>query len=326
MANEQLGFLDSLTKIFHREGEEPGADAPDSGGEDRLLQLGKSFEAAVGELRERVEELSAEPGGTSPRGRGNKRKNHEAERQKRMVDIHLRIRGEIEQMHAQLGTGLKADDLDRIATELEELEPLVAEGRTSYELLHRARFAIAEKLREEAGELAVDRLRALLERASMDWPDPIRHDPGASEEQLERFRQRRLDETREVFLAAGFQRTAQRSMGIVTGWGSDYPDPSSRLWQEAVLEGVAAGIRGQLIHAFLELIRRDRDQLIAAIEDLIGKDVEELHRLLDAGADSIPEANKVVARALQAADGVVPELVWKHVCEQEARARGEWRD
>jgi len=321
-----LGFLDSLTRIFRTRAEGSEAEAPETTEDARLEALGSSFEAAVGELREKVEALRAGPGALHARGRDATPGDREAARERRMAEIHLRIRGEIEQMHAQLGTGLKAGDLDAITAELEELEPLVAEGRESHELLPRVRFAIGEKIRQEAGELAVARLRALLERAAMTWPDPTRHDPGATEEQVERSRRRRLDETREAFLAEGFLRTAQRAVGIVSGWGSNYPDPGSRLWQEAVLEGVAAGIRGQLIQAFLEVMRRDRDLVIAGVEELIGKEVAELHRVLGGGVDSIPEANRVVARALQAVDRVVPELAWKHICEQEPRARGEWPD
>ncbi len=325
MAEEKPAFLDGLTRIFRRrdEGREP--EAPESSGDDRLQQLVRSFDSAVSAIWERVEDLRAEAGEATLRAGKAKRRDPEAERRKRLADIHMRIRGEIEQMHAQLGTGLKADDLDAIIDELEGLEPLVNEGRNSYELLPRVRFAIVEKLREESGRLAVTRIRALLERASMSWPDPIRAHPRATAEEIERARRRRLAETRQSFMGEGCRRTAQRSVGVVTGWGSDYPDPGSSLWQEAVLEGVAAGIRGDLIRAFYATIRRDRDQLITPVEELLGNEVDELHRL-GAEVDSIRQANRVVARALQAATEAVPELAWRHVCEQDPRARGEWSD
>jgi hypothetical protein len=33
-----------------------------------------------------------------------------------------------------------------------------------------------------------------------------------------------------------------------------------------------------------------------------------------------------MASALQVVDIVVPEVAWKHVCGEEPRARGEWKD
>jgi len=323
-----IGFLDSLTRIFRgREQESPEADSSEEAVDDRLEALGTSFDAAVGELREKVETLRAGSGGGSGVARpGAKREEPEAARQRRMVEIHLRIRGDIDQMHEQLGTGLKPDDLDAIIDGLQELEQLVSAGRSSHELIPRVRHAIGERLRVEAGELAVERLRGLLSQADMSWPDPTHYRTSATEEEIERSRRRRLAETREVFMGQGFERTAQRAVGIISGWGSDYPDPGTPLWQECVLEGVAAGIRGQLAHSFLEVLRRDRELVIADVEQLIGKEVAELRRVLGEGVSSIPDANRVAASALQAIDVVVPEAAWKHLCEHSPRARGEWSD
>jgi hypothetical protein len=329
-SKETLGFLDSLARIFRGRDEEDGPEPARESGDMRLETLGASFESAVGELQEKVEALRARssgpPGAARATRRGAKREDPEAARQRRIVETHLRIRGDIEQMHAQLGTGLNGDDLDEITAELEELELLVSGGRNSHELIPRVRHAIGERLRTESGKLAVERLRALLERAAMPWPDPTHYRPSATEEEVERSRRRRLAETREVFLGQGFLRTAERAVGIVSGWGSDYPDADTPLWQECVLQGVAAGIRGQLARAFLEVLRRDRELVIASVEELIGKEVAELRRALGDGVSSIPDANRVVAGALQAIDVVVPEAAWKHVCEQEPRARGEWND
>ena len=57
----------------------------------------------------------------------------------------------------------------------------------------------------------------------------------------------------------------------MTAWGSDYPDQGSPLWEETVLAGVAAGMRGQLVRDFVELLRRDREALLRRIEDARGE-------------------------------------------------------
>jgi hypothetical protein len=325
-ASERLGFLDSLTRIFRGQKETGEPEPVAETGDARLEALGTSFDTAIGEFREKIEEQRVEPGVVRAVRRSAKPEDREKAREKRMADIRLRIRGDIEQMHTQLGTGLKGVDLDEVIGVLEELEQFVSRGRSSHELVPRVRHAIAERLRTEAGELAVERLRALLERAAMSWPDPTHYSPSATDEAIERSLRRRLAETREAFLGQGFSRTAQTAVGIVTTWGADYPDPGSPLWNECVLEGVAAGMRGQLAQAFLEVLRQDRELLIAAIEDMIGKEVAELHRVVDDGVTSIHDASRVMASALQVVDIVVPEVAWKHVCGEEPRARGEWKD
>lgn len=325
-ASEGLGFLDSLTRIFRRQTETGKPEPVAETGDARLEALGTSFETAVCEFREKIEAQRVEPGLVRAGRRSAKPEDREKAREKRIADIHLRIRGDIEQMHTQLGTGLKGADLDEIIGVLEELEQFVSRGGSSHELVPRVRHAVAERLRTEAGELAVERLRVLLERAAMSWPDPTHYAPTATDEESERSRRRRLAETREGFLGQGFLRTAERAVGIVTTWGSDYPDPGSPLWNECVLKGVAAGMRGQLAQAFLDVLRRDRELLIAAIEDLIGREVAELQRVVGDGISSIPDASRVMASALQVVDIVVPEVAWKHVCGEEPRARGEWKD
>jgi hypothetical protein len=324
--SQGLGFLDSLTRIFRGQKEtgEPGPVADT--GDTRLEALGTSFETAIGEFREKIEAQRVGPGVVRAGRRSATPEDREKARQKRIADIHLRIRGDIEQMHTQLGTGLTGADLDETIGVLDELEQFVSRGLNSHELVPRVRHAIAERLRTETGELAVERLRALLERAAMSWPDPTHYAPNATDEETERSRTRRLADTREAFLGQGFLRTAQSAVGIVTTWGSDYPDPGSQLWNECVLKGVAAGLRGQLAQAFLDVLKRDRELLIAAIEDLIGKQVAELRRVVDDGISSIPDASRVMASALQVVDIVVPEVAWKHVCGEEPRARGEWKD
>ena len=79
----------------------------------------------------------------------------------------------------------------------------------------------------------------------------------------------------------------------MTAWGADYPDPGSPLWNECVLEGVGAGLRGQLAQAFLEVLRRDREAVIGAVEELIGKEVAELQQVVGDGVSSIPDASDV---------------------------------
>ncbi len=241
-----------------------------------------------------------------------------------MDEAHRTMSSDIEQMHARLGTGLAGADLTELATYLQELHSESAAGKGSQSLLPRMRHASAERLNAEAGALAVARVVALLQREQLPWPDPTRYRPNATPEEIERSRRRRLDDVRETFLAQDLERTAQRMLGIVGGWGWDYPDRGSPLWEETVLEGVAAGIRGQLVREFADLLRRDRDVILDGAQASIGKELEAIHGVLDDGVHSLEQASRAVASSLRALDEVVPEIAWEHVASQLPHARGEF--
>ncbi len=320
----KLGFLDSLTRLFRKD---EAAPSPSSKPEARgFADLQSDFEAALRGLNERVEEQLGKKGSTPSAAGGRAPSTAESrasERQRRIDAAHREIREDIEKMHERLGTGFASADFDEISTYLEELDATAAAGKDSHELLPRARYAIAEKLGTEAGKLAVARLIELLQRAKMSWPDPT-HYHRATEQDIERSQRRRQAEVRETFLAQGIKRTAERLYGIVSVWGSDYPDRSSALWEETVLEGVGAGIRGQLIREFVELLRGDRDVILSRTEEVVGKELAGLHQVLEGGVRSMEQANLAVAGALRVLDQVVPELAWEQVQSRSPRARGEW--
>lgn len=322
----KLGFLDSLTRLFRKDKAAPSSSPQAEA--SRFEELRLDFEAALRGLNEKVEEQLSKTASTPSAAGGRTQtqtagETRAAERARRIDTAHREIREDIEKMHERLGTGFASADFDEVARYLEELEATETAGKDSHELLPRARYAITDKLGTKAGELAVARLIELLQRAKLSWPDPT-HYHRASEADIERSQRRRQAEVRETFLAQGMKRTAERLYGIVSVWGSDYPDRASALWEETVLEGVAAGIRGQLIKEFVELLRGDRDVILSRTEEVIGKELSGLQQVLEGGVRSIEQANLAVASALRVLDQVVPELAWEHVQSRSPRARGEW--
>jgi hypothetical protein len=320
----KLGFLDPLARLFRPRAREE-APAPKAEGPGRLDALGASFDAAIRGLDQKIEE-SRRATHTTAREAGPRERTAEdraAESLRRMQEAHRAILEDIEQMHARLVTELAGADLKQLALWLEELHADSISGRDSRSLLPRLRHAIASRLSREAGALAVERLVALLRRQQLGWPDPTRHNPSASPEEIERSRRRRLGEVRESFLAHDLERTSQRLLGVVAGWKSDYPDRGSPLWEETVLEGVAAGLRGQLVKEATELLRRDRDLILDRAQASIGKELDAVHTALGDGVHSLDQANRAVASSLQALDEIVPEIAWQHVQSQLPHARGE---
>ncbi len=318
----RLGFLDPFVRLFRAKEETAAPPQPESR-VSGFAKLEADFEAALRGLRDKVAEQAA----TAGPGAAAYRKTAAAvavEREHRIDACHRAIREDIETMHARLGTGLSPTDLDSIDVLLRRLDADAIEGRDSHALMPRLRYSVATRLRQESGALAVARLLALLKRAKLEWPDPIHYEPHAKPEEVESSRRRRMAEMTESFLAQDFKRTAERMVGIVRAWGADYPDRGSPLWEESVLEGVAAGIRGQLLKDFVELVDRDRDLLLSRTEAAIGKELAALQAAVAGGVHSIEQANTVVANSLHALDQVVPEIVWQHVRSLLPQARGEF--
>jgi hypothetical protein len=315
----RLGFLDNLGRLFAHK-DEP---APESRPEQGIEALDAAFEEAVRKLGEKVEAQRSTRAGPGPAAEKPTPEARAAERAKRIEAAHRAMREDIEKMHASLGTGLAGPDLDAICSVLEGLADVVAEGRESHGLLPRARFAIAERLRREAGELAVARIAGLLDAHGMHWPDASHARPSATPVEIESARARRMADLRRVFLADDFARIADSLRGIVKGWGSDYPDRGTPVWEACALEGVAAGIRGGLVRDFVEVLRKDRDELLRRTEDAVGKEVRALQAAVAGGVRSLDQANQVVASTREVIDEVVPSIAWEQVCNRIPAARGE---
>jgi hypothetical protein len=304
----RLGFLAPLARLFRAKGEAPAPPQPEpqAGG---LTKLEADFEMALRGLREKVAEQAATAG---PAVAAHRRTAAEvaAEREHRIDDCHRAIREDIERMHSRLGTGLSPTDLDSIGALLRDLDADATEGKDSHALMPRLRYSVATRFRLESGALAVARLVALLKRANLEWPDPIHHAPRAKPEEIESSRRRRLAEMRESFLAQDFKRTAERMVGIVPAWGADYPDRGSPLWEESVLEGVVAGVRGQLLKDFVELVDRDRDLVLSRTEAAI----EGAAALQTAVAGGVhPSSRQHGGRESHTLRRGGSELVWQHV-------------
>lgn len=322
-AEAKLGFLDGIVRLFRRSEAAP-APAPEG---QPLEELQRGFAAAIRELNQTLEEQRSRRGpgmalGPAPTAE-ELAAERVAERARRLAEYHRTMREDITRAHADLSTGMSGDDLEPLASFLRELDELAKAGAQSDDLLARARHAIAKRLHEEAGQLAVAQLVARLRDAQRAWPDPTRHRPSATPEEIERSSQRRLREVREGFLQQGLARTAERMLGVVAGWGADYPDRGSPLWEECALEGVAAGMRARLLRDFVEVLRKDRDELVRSVEGSVGKHLGALQQALHGGVRSFEEATAAVSGAMRVIDEMVPETAWRQVCAELPEARGE---
>ena len=329
MANTEehgkLRFLDSFVGIFRRktEPEESQAEPPQS-----FEDVRARFDTALKDLEATIETHRQEMEGSAAARGSFKEAGAESEEHKiqRMASIHRQIRVDVEAMHAQLGTGISGSDIDELNQFLQEVAELSAGGEDSHELLGRARFTILRRLSVEAGELAVSRLRDLMNSADMTWPETLTYHPSTSPEGVARIRERHLAELKEYFLQSGIERMAQFLVGIVPAWKEDYPHQGSPIWDAVVLKAVAAGIRASLLKEFVEKVREDRAAIEEEVEELIGAELSAVDQCLKEGIDSIQDANRVVAGTMRILDEVVPDLAWERVHAALPRARGDWSD
>lgn len=313
------GLLDSLGRLFRSTPEPAEAPAAPPGGLAKLEQ----FDAALRDLNEKIAaQRAAGAAGPGVAARQPTPEAAAAARAKRIETVRQAMREDIVKMHARLGTGLSGADLDTIQAVVAELDAMAAAGKGSSALLPRARYAIVEKLRVESGEFAVARVVALLERQKMEWPDPSRPPASATPEEIERARRRRLADLRSAFLGESLARTAELLQGVVKGWGADYPERGSPLWEGVVLEGVAAGVRGRLLREFSEIVRRDRERLVSEAEAAVGKETAALQKTLAEGVHSLEQASRAVDGALAVLDEVLPAIAWERVRSQHPAAQG----
>ncbi|HKJ25541.1 MAG TPA: hypothetical protein VKB65_12000 [Myxococcota bacterium] len=318
---EGLGFLDPIAHLF-RGREKPPPPAPETSVAQESIEA--RFEAALEELDDKIEQLQRAQGAGPAVGPADaSERDRAAADRRRMEEAHAAIREDIERMHRKLGTELAGADLSRLAADVAALQASAEAGRGSHDLMPRLRHAIAERLNHEAGRIAIERLMAAMRREGIEWPGAHRPRPNETPEEAERARRRSIHDVREYFLAQDLERTSQRMLGVVTGWGPDYPDRGSAPWEECVLEGVAAGLRAAFVREAAELLRRDLDLVLARARSAIGKELEAIHSAVEGGVHTLDQANRVAASALRALDEVVPDLAWQHVCSQLPWARDE---
>jgi hypothetical protein len=91
-----------------------------------------------------------------------------------------------------------------------------------------------------------------------------------------------------------------------------------------VLEAIAAGIRGELVREFVQILTRDTDELLDQTEASLGTELAALRRALQGGITSIDQANQAMASAFRVLDEVFPQIAWEHLRSKLPRARGEW--
>jgi hypothetical protein len=308
VSGEEQELINAMGHLF---GGEPERAAPEPGGD--LGAMATDFDAALRALNQRVAQQQRESQRPGVGMAQLSDQDRAGEREARQQRAHRTMREDIERMHDTLETGLATPDLDALVAFLQHLQKLSSAGRCSHALLPRARHAIAERLRTGAGELAMARLVTLLHGQGLAWPDAAPPHPRATPEEIEVSRRRRLDQLRKNFLTYDFARIAERLQGVVSGWGGDYPERGSPLWQESMLKGVAAALWAKLLQDCVELLKRKQKELRSLAETAVSRELAALQAAVVRPSASAMETTEAIASSLRVIDEVVPEIAWELV-------------
>ncbi len=296
-------FFHGLSQVFRRKGEGREArtgGAPDFGSaatqlDSRLKQLAEKLDERRRE-EERAQAISS--GRVDPAaGQADRAKIREA----RAAGVHGQIRRDIIACHSRLSTGIDAAELEALHAFMLEMREMAA-SKPGDAMDARIRGAIVRRLFQETAQVAWERLLGLMAEKGEQWP-------GADES----ARQAEEAAAAEVFLQGGLPRSADLVVGIVESWRDHYPGQTTALWRSVCLRAVATGLRAAMLREMVEAVKANAGELRAEGERLLEGEVAAVQGVLDAGVNSIEDADKVMSGASELLERVLPELCWEHV-------------
>jgi hypothetical protein len=151
-----------------------------------------------------------------------------------------------------LGTGIVRETLPRLRLLLAAHDPDVF-AKPGMTIEEQIEGSVLRLLSCRTGERAWERANELMSRTGISWPAPDGLAPNPSDAELHAVLLKHLEVLRDDFLTAGGHSLSGLVCGEVAAWKYRYPQPGSYLWRQTALRGVAAGLRGQLFAAALEL-------------------------------------------------------------------------
>lgn len=190
----------------------------------------------------------------------------EVERKQAQRQEAIRLfREDILAMHHALGTGLEARQLARLGPML--LAHLQARaGHATLE--EQIDAAVGQRLYEECGRLAWQRLEVLRTQAGEIWPVPESLASSRTSRELEPVLEQHQLEVRQIFLARSPADCARLLQGEVDVWCHVYPERGSWLWRQTALQAVGAALRAQLFIAALEAWLWRPQELVGLVKQL----------------------------------------------------------
>jgi hypothetical protein len=309
------GIFEAISQLFGK------SSTPDPEAMEKspsLAEMENAFNAALQQLNGKIEELQRQKlqpvSGTvlSPAA-------HAEERERRMNAAHARILADILAMHSKLATGIDPPTLDALATFLKDCAEKVAEERSVPAVMPCCRSSILRRFHREAGGGAWGELAERLTSQNKAWPETTQRDPVEGEEAFEQRRQIKYREMKDDFVNYDLARSAELIRGIERAWQADYPEPSTPLWRELVLEGVATALRARILQGYYQRLLANKEKIVDRTAGLIGRELGALQAALaEKNLTSLEDAHRVAATSSRVLDEVIPEIAWQVIGDVKA--------
>ncbi len=274
---------------------------------DAMTRLAASYEEIQDFVREATRKVETSSGWVTV---------GEVERQQAQRQEAVRLfREDILAAHHALGTGLAAGQLARLGPMM--LAHLQARaGHATLE--EQIDAAVGQRLYQECGRLAWQRLEALRTQAGETWPVPESLASSRTSSELETVLEQHQLEIRQLFLARSPADCARLLQGEVDVWCHVYPERRSWLWRQTALQAVGAALRAQLFIAALEAWLWRPQELDQAVQRLV---LEHVQACQEPSEQSLEGALELSRRIHVLCHQVLPDLVWATVA-----ARLDWKD
>jgi hypothetical protein len=211
---------------------------------------------------------------------------------------------DIMEMHHRLKTNLDEPTLRSLA---DELHQHCSEFRSlhSEHLPQLVTYSIAQRFHNEALKSGWDLLAALMENASVSWPDPE-----VSPAKLEQAKIASLAECKEDFLKSPILRFADLMFGVVPIWRSVYPHRGGLLWQQTVLFSVGGALAAQAHHVTIEAAHARHFELEALLSERLTPKLQDIQQRLANGVATVAQANALSDEAVRLCQEIAPDLIW----------------
>jgi hypothetical protein len=214
--------------------------------------------------------------------------------------------------HREFGTGLTREELVSLH-ELMQMEAAHEETCSQEESIHElAECNLLTFLRRKAQEHAWQKMEENIVRFHIEFPispsmvhhaDPVRK---------EKVTEERKRSAQEELLTMPAQQLAELILGNVPIWVYSYPGKDTYLWELTVLQGVAAGLAGNLLVKYLSVWEENSSEMLDKIQEEFADSIEELHRQGES-ASTLTQVLSVSKELQRISREEMPEQIWKYI-------------
>jgi hypothetical protein len=214
--------------------------------------------------------------------------------------------------HREFGTGLTRQDLvslhEMMVMEATHEKACSREG-SIHELVE---CNLLTFLRRKAQEHAWEKLEDNIVRFHIEFPIPPSMVHPADPVRKEKVTEERKKSAQDEFLNMPAQELAELILGNVPIWVYSYPGKDTYLWQLTVLQGVAAGLAGNLLMKYLSVWEENSPEILEKIQKEFVDSIEEIRRRGES-ATTLPQVLSVSKELQRISREEMPEQIWKYI-------------